>query len=224
MAAALPAVSNWTPPTPKESWLGGTGRQATFKNPLLVAAMMEEIRRKDEEAQKAADDGYYSYGDISSIDDILGLNQAPAEPQNNSLQSALMAEDKTLPAYRKGGAVMKSALMAATGGSIEDRRHPEYDGTTPVFKTGGKSNHVQGPGDGQSDDIPAMLADGEFVFDADTVSQLGNGSNKAGAAVLDAMREALRAHKRSAPIGKIPPKSKSPLQYIKDGLKMKGEK
>jgi hypothetical protein len=38
------------------------------------------------------------------------------------------------------------------------------------------------------------------------------------------MREALRAHKRSAPIGKIPPKSKSPLQYIKDGLKMKGEK
>jgi hypothetical protein len=135
--------------------------------------MMEEIRRKDEEAQKAADDGYYSYGDISSIDDILGLNQAPAETQSNILQSALMAEDKSLPAYRKGGSVMKSALMAATGGSIEDHRHPEYDGTTPVFKTGGKSNHVQGPGDGQSDDIPAMLADGEFVFEGAPIALRG---------------------------------------------------
>jgi len=62
------------------------------------------------------------------------------------------------------------------------------------------------------------------VMDAEGVSQLGNGSNKAGAEILDAMREALRAHKRSAPIDKIPPKSKSPLQYIKEGMKMKNIK
>jgi hypothetical protein len=73
---------------------------------------------------------------------------------------------------------------------------------------------VTGPGDGQSDDIPAMLADGEYVFDADTVAQLGNGSTKAGSKILDRFREELRAHKRSAPVNKIPPPAKSPLAYL----------
>jgi hypothetical protein len=76
-------------------------------------------------------------------------------------------------------------------------------------------SYVEGPGDGQSDDIPAMLADGEYVIDAETVAQLGNGSNKAGAKMLDEFRENIRAHKRSAPHDKIPPKSKSPLAYLK---------
>jgi hypothetical protein len=76
-------------------------------------------------------------------------------------------------------------------------------------------SRVMGEGDGQSDDIPAMLADGEYVFDADTVAQLGNGSSKAGSDMLDKFREEIRAHKRSAPVNKIPPASKSPLQYLK---------
>jgi hypothetical protein len=73
---------------------------------------------------------------------------------------------------------------------------------------------VTGPGDGQSDDIPAMLADGEYVFDADTVAQLGNGSTKAGSDLLDKFREEIRSHKRSAPVNKIPPPAKSPLAYM----------
>ena len=74
---------------------------------------------------------------------------------------------------------------------------------------------VNGPGTGQSDDIPTMLADGEYVFDADTVAALGDGSSKAGAQALDKMREEIRKHKRSAPVDKIPPKAKSPLDYVK---------
>ena len=74
---------------------------------------------------------------------------------------------------------------------------------------------VNGEGTGQSDDIPTMLADGEYVFDADTVAALGDGSSKAGAAALDKMREEIRRHKRSAPVNKIPPKAKSPLDYVK---------
>lgn len=77
---------------------------------------------------------------------------------------------------------------------------------------------VNGAGDGQSDDIPAMLADGEYVIDAETVAQLGNGSNKAGAKVLDKFREEIRKHKRNAPLDKIPPKSKSPLAYLKEAM------
>ena len=85
----------------------------------------------------------------------------------------------------------------------------------PEFITGATGHYVKGKGDGQSDDIPAMLADGEYVFDADTVAALGNGSSDAGAQRLDEMREAIRKHKRSAPIDKIPPKAKSPLEYLK---------
>jgi hypothetical protein len=74
---------------------------------------------------------------------------------------------------------------------------------------------VEGPGTGQSDDIPTMLSQDEYVIDADTVAALGDGSSKAGAEALDKMREEIRRHKRSAPVDKIPPKAKSPLEYLK---------
>jgi hypothetical protein len=81
---------------------------------------------------------------------------------------------------------------------------------------------VNGPGTGQSDDIPTMLADGEYVIDADTVAQLGDGSSKAGAQILDKFREEIRQHKRSAPVNKIPPAAKSPLEYMKMARKKHG--
>ena len=77
---------------------------------------------------------------------------------------------------------------------------------------------VSGEGTGQSDDIPAMLADGEYVLDSDLVSMLGDGSNKAGSQILDKWREEIRGHKRSAPVDEIPPPAKSPLEYMK-GIK-----
>lgn len=83
---------------------------------------------------------------------------------------------------------------------------------------------VGGPGTGQSDDIPTMLSDSEYVIDADTVAALGDGSSKAGAEALDKMRMAIRKHKRSASISDIPPKAKSPFKYIEDGRKMNVKK
>jgi hypothetical protein len=79
--------------------------------------------------------------------------------------------------------------------------------------------HIQGEGDGQSDNIAAQLSDGEYVIDADTVSALGNGSTKAGVSALDQMRVAIRKHNRSAPTSKIPPKAKKPMEYLKRGKK-----
>jgi hypothetical protein len=60
------------------------------------------------------------------------------------------------------------------------------------------SRHVVGPGDGTSDDIPARLANGEYVMDAQTVSMLGNGSNDAGAKKLDSWRQNIRKQKGKA--------------------------
>lgn len=75
--------------------------------------------------------------------------------------------------------------------------------------------YVQGGTSGQSDKIPALLSDGEYVFDADSVAALGDGNNAAGAAALDQMRQNIRKHKRSAPPTKIPPKAKRPEHYLK---------
>jgi hypothetical protein len=63
--------------------------------------------------------------------------------------------------------------------------------------------------------LPAKIADGEYVLPAAFVTRLGEGDNKKGAELLNKMREELRAHKRSAPDDKIPPKAKPPMQYLK---------
>ena len=139
---------------------------------------------------------------------------------NNIMGHQQQGEFSSATGYKKGGEV-KADLSKFEPEFVDiirkrtpDKSHPNYNGT-PLFRTGGLGKHVQGPGTGQSDDIPAMLADGEYVFDADTVSALGDGSNKAGAEALDKMRERIRKHKRSAPIDKIPPKAKDPLHYLK---------
>ncbi len=85
------------------------------------------------------------------------------------------------------------------------------------FAHGGALGHVMANTGGQDDVVPIRAAGGEYMMDADTVSALGDGNNAAGAKKLDAMRENIRAHKRSAPPNKIPPKAKPIGQYMKGG-------
>lgn len=73
--------------------------------------------------------------------------------------------------------------------------------------------HMRGPGGGQDDLIDAKVADGEYVVDSSTVSDLGDGSNDQGAAKLDQLVKHVRQHKRGGARG-LPPKAKSPLAYI----------
>jgi hypothetical protein len=68
---------------------------------------------------------------------------------------------------------------------------------------------LRGPGDGVSDDIiaqigdsqPARLADGEYVLDARTVSEIGNGSTDAGAEKIAQMVERIHDERRNAKRG-----------------------
>lgn len=77
---------------------------------------------------------------------------------------------------------------------------------------------VGGPGDGRSDEIPAMLSDGEYVMDAETVALLGNGSNKAGAKALDKFRANIRKQKgRKLAQGKFSVNAKRPEAYLSGG-------
>jgi hypothetical protein len=77
---------------------------------------------------------------------------------------------------------------------------------------------VNGPGTGRSDDIPAMLSDGEYVFDAETVALLGDGSSKAGAKKLDDLRVKVRRHKgKKLAKGKFSHDAKPAEKYMVGG-------
>lgn len=128
-----------------------------------------------------------------------GLGSQQIKPQMPLPQTGLVMPQMTQP-MKQGGLPAVSSVPLARG---------RLD-----FREGAS---VHGPGDGQSDDIPAMLADGEYVIDAETVAQIGNGSTKAGAKALDEFRQNIRKHKRSAPLNKIPPKSKPLTSYLKKG-------
>jgi hypothetical protein len=87
-------------------------------------------------------------------------------------------------------------------------------------KMGGRESFaVDGVGTGRSDEIPALLSDGEYVIDAETVAMLGDGSSKAGAKRLDDFRVKVRKHKgRNLAKGKFSANAKRPERYLSGGL------
>jgi hypothetical protein len=107
--------------------------------------------------------------------------------------------------------------MKAQGSKTEKDDEYEYamGGITQAnlggYAAGGNPRLLKGPGDGMSDNIPAIigrrqparLADGEFVVPADVVSHLGNGSTDAGAkklhGMMDNVRKARTGKKKQAP-------------------------
>ncbi len=102
------------------------------------------------------------------------------------------------------------------GGAIADMmRRLAAQGRGTGFQGGG---YARGARSGRDDTIEALLSDGEYVMDAETVSLLGDGSNDAGAARLDEMREELRRHKgRELSKGKFSQDARRPMQYLKKG-------
>jgi hypothetical protein len=163
----------------------------------------------------------------ANVAPMSGLAVTTPEASSSYYSYGSQVDPAQILSSKNGGEISKFAfggLSRAEGGSphgnanIPTTASESHNPNVPIVQ--GRQDYregayVQGEGDGQSDDIPAMLADGEYVIDAETVAQLGNGSNKAGAKMLDDFRENIRAHKRSAPTHKIPPKSKSPLAYLK---------
>ena len=200
-----------------------------FIDPLSLyrgVASAEGIPMQQISPQMPSDslDKYYNYGKAESIDDILGLNKKDDKSGDSSVYKDAIDNLLNVPyAAKEGGLV--PPLMAA-GGSVKVQKYAQGGLSVPLMNHGGKMRgdfrhgaHVAGPGDGQSDDIPAMLADGEYVLDSEIVAALGNGSTKAGSQLLDKFRQEIRTHKRSGSINSIPPKSKSPLQYLSDAKK-----
>jgi hypothetical protein len=113
-----------------------------------------------------------------------------------------------------------SFFSFAEGGMV-----PEHPMGQPEFYSegGAGTTYIQGRGDGTSDQIPAMVANSEFVLPADIVSALGNGSSESGADILDQFIKTIREHKHSNSPDELPPESKGPLEYL-SSVHMKGRK
>jgi hypothetical protein len=200
----------------KENLLKTYMTKDSFKDPLAQFNKIRQDMAKDEMMQQGVDPRLaailaakmngeepppaptYNYGEEpQSIDDILGLK---VEGERTYAQGGYVQ-----PLMAQGG--MALPLLAAKGGL------PTMHKGREDFRDG---KHVAGEGDGQSDDIPAMLADGEFVFPADVVSALGNGSTKAGTDKLYEMMHSIRDRARSKGRKDLPPPAlKSPLDYLK---------
>tara|TARA_R110000868_G_scaffold117122_1_gene311227 strand:- start:38021 stop:40918 length:2898 start_codon:yes stop_codon:yes gene_type:complete len=194
-------LSALSPQIPQQA-TGGNMQQSNPYNTLFQTML----------ADKGGTNPSYGAPMFSAASNMLGYASGGSAKMDDYLTHIKKLRDK-----EQTGALMSSGLKLL-GAPAYNTMGFKDGGHIPEFKTGTTGHYVKGAGDGQSDDIPAMLADGEYVFDADTVASLGNGSSDAGAQLLDHFREAAREHKRSAPVDKIPPKA-SPLAYMKEALK-----
>jgi hypothetical protein len=182
-----------------------------------LSEQQQAKNRSDGMQQDRLDEtNYFSYGAEPNIDSNLFGD----EEYYRFFEPNIASKDRlSSSTFMKSGGL--AVPLMAEGGNTWYGRYA--GGGLNVVEHSGKHRldfrkgaAVTGPGDGQSDDIPAMLADGEFVFPADVVAALGNGSTKAGSDKLYDMMHAIRAHHRSAKPEDLPPPAKeSPLDYLK---------
>ena len=115
----------------------------------------------------------YQYGPLFAASSaLLPLAFRQDEPEEGVGYDEAERERFTFSYAADGGEV--TGGIANTGQKIEHpdgkvREHPKRIG------------EIAGAGTGTSDDIPAMLSDGEFVMTAQAVRNAGGGSRKAGA-------------------------------------------
>lgn len=203
--AAQPAADAYKATFLKPYIVGGTAPEK-FEGPLsgfLKQAMTGDfLPDKPQDQPRQSEDQQMGADQFFSGSNPLDMYQPEQEYQG-------------LFGFRAGGMV---PFMAQGGTRYGHNAH----GALRVLEHSGKhrvdyrqGDAVTGIGDGQSDDIPAMLADGEFVIPADVVAALGNGSTKAGSDKLYEMMHNIRRHHRSTGPKDLPPPAKAPLEYIK---------
>jgi len=180
-----------------------------------LASILAERNATQEEPEAPQSPPLWSFGQEPDSIDAMLAPKAPVEPvPEKAFKSGGFVAPLQMASGGSSSGSMALPLLAKSGGALGALPRP--DGRMD-FRHGA---HVAGEGDGQSDDIKAMLADGEFVFPADVVSALGNGSTKAGSDKLYEMMHAIRDRARSTGTKDLPPPAlKSPLDYLKKGSK-----
>lgn len=164
---------------------------------------------------------------IAEVEADEALETARADLQKKRKNKQLEEDIKNMGSTRRR--VVSPEEFARTGRWLE---YTDEEGRPIRMKGGGSTcspysylteeiyyptsplHYLSGDSGGQDDLIDAKLSDGEYVFDASTVSDLGDGNNAAGARKLDIFRENIRRHKRGGKVN-LPPKAKSLESYLR---------
>jgi hypothetical protein len=220
--------------------------QAPTAGPLTQAASTTAAGAP---SVKGAPTSGFKWGDLGTMALLSSLvaGKTPQQANDAIMQDPALTEQQKQGMLRKltnykfdpGRTVFPSEgsegwdrLMGQINQGIEQTYATPTMTEEPAMAKGGKTRRKpqgalsqmsrlsMGAGDGRSDSIEARLSDGEYVIDAETVALLGNGSTKAGAAMLDQMRQQIRQQKGKALAkGKFSPDAKAPLAYMKGGLR-----
>jgi len=180
---------------------GGTGRLNPIFSAKLPSAGGLGTIGANRTARPMGDVDWLTYGtrpELNFFDYASQNNPAPITTPipNEPRGPSMYAPDVDNVRFAQGG-----SLAAKRGGPP---RRTEFA--------------VNGAGTGRSDDIPAVLSDGEYVIDAETVALLGDGSNKAGAKKLDDLRVKVRKHKgQKLAKGRFSANAKKPEAYLSGG-------
>lgn len=177
--------------------------QKILKN-LLAKQAIDQMKAKQAYANSGVGKALSGLGMAGMLYQALkGKNNAPkVEARGNqgvSFSPAYQGSSAPKTKYASGGEVLGGLPRMALEQALR------------------KAGRVQGQGGGQDDVVDIKAAPGEYVFDAEAVSALGDGNTEEGARKLDEMRMNIRKHKRTGGLSSIPPKAKKPEQYMKKG-------
>lgn len=199
-----------------------------------LSALTTEAGRNAFMQNVGGSSGLLKYGAAAAAPMVLGSGQAGPGYEGSGPNPYEYTYDYKTGQYTRvapgtrdsmGGIYPNVPILRAEGGTVEamsDRNAQEtfMANGGQMFAQGGYTlgdysdggRLLRGPGDGVSDDIPAMiadkrparLADGEFVVPARIVSELGNGSTDAGARKLYAMMDRVQqARNKTTGKGKV---------------------
>ena len=176
---------------------GGTNLSAPVKKSGFLEGLINKTKvitnADGSQSIVPVTDFFEKYGTLLKLGSV-GASVAAAAMSDEEKE---MFYDPTKNPYLKSGSADKdfyediNPVYAATmnQGGVMD--FPEKDGM------------INGPGDGQSDDIPAMLSDGEFVMTKQAVMAAGNGNREQGTKQMYDMMYSLEDKAQNMGIGRV---------------------
>jgi len=151
------------------------------------------VRRPEERKDYQA----YAEGDMVEDESLLSPMGMEEEDAIAETDMEMTAEDEMEDDMDYDSILDTSALSEEEETVLDEavEMHPELESIIPkiVATEFTEDELVEGPGDGTSDSIPAMLSDGEFVFTAKAVKNIG----------VDKLRKMMKQAEESYDAGQI---------------------
>lgn len=188
--------------------LGATGAFKTpeTESPGLIPSMTGEdyLRENASQFGQIAMPRTYEYPSIIGTPSVTTSSALAPTPSYAEFRGApIQSYSPQIPqvggAPAMAGSTFQPYNVAGLYGVPDVYRAKKGSGPEGVTNFPRKLGEISGPGTGTSDSIPAMLSDGEFVFTAKAVRNMGNGSRRKGAAKMYKLMKMLEG----GPVGSL---------------------